>query len=299
MICARICCLALATLALSSCAKKTMPPIPEPGMTQVPCSALAPWGFPQQQGADSDDVQRRKSPQVVGFICHRGQFALGYDQSLRVPRWAMEIVDPAHLQGAPARIRKDWRVDPYIPKGFEVLPSDYSKEVTKDKIGVKAFVSYKNFANDEVLVGRTFYLSNTAPAIKKDNTPGAWERLEDQVAKWAVTKGDLLVISGPIFLNGTPLGWTGHTQKQRGSRDLRGVVAIPTDFYKIIVDIKSKEAIAFMVPNDDSPSSSLASMAKKVSDIEQLSGLNFFPTATDEDRHKIVQEVDVKLWPIQ
>ena len=303
MIGLRICGVALAVMALSACGKKTLPPVPDVGMANAPCKDVAPWGFPQpaSQEAKVEDARRsrKKGTPSVGFICHAGQYALGYDQSLRVPRWTTEIVSPSRQQGEAAKVRKDWRPDPFIPKGLEVLASDYSKDLTKGAIGVKAFVSYKNFANNEVQVGRTFYLSNTAPAIKKDDAPGAWERLEDQVVKWSADKGDLMVISGPIFLNGTPLGWAGHTQKQRRSDEARGVIAIPTHFYKIIVDLKTNEAIAFQVPNDDSSAEMLPSMAKRVSDIELASGLSFFPDVQGQDREKLEKQVNVRLWPIK
>lgn len=303
MTCLRLCGLALVVLSAAACAKKTLPPVPEPGTVNVPCAPLAPWGFPQVADTSPKPQEGRRRPRKtapsIGFVCHSDQFALAYDQSLRVPRWTVELVSPNRIQGQPARVRKDWRVDPFIPPGTEVAPSDYSKEITQGRVGVKAFVSYKNYANDEIAVGRTFYLSNTAPALRKDEVPGAWERLEDQVVQWSAQKGDLMVVSGPIFLNGTPLGWAGHKQKKRRSDEARGVVAVPTHFYKVIVDMKTKEAIAFQVPNDDSPAQSLGTMAKRVSDIETAAGLRFFPGLSDEERGKLVNGVNVRLWPIQ
>ena len=303
MTCLRIFGLALAVLSVSACAKKTLPPVPDPGAANVACERLAPWGFPQVADAEPKPQEGRRRPrksvQSIGFVCHSDQFALAYDQSLRVPRWTVEIASASRIQGEPARVRKDWRIDPFLPPGVEVSPADYSKELTQGRVGVKAFVSHKNYANDEVAVGRTFYLSNTAPALRKDEAPGAWEKLEDQVVRWSVEKGDLMVISGPIFLNGTPLGWAGHKQKKRRSEEARGVVAVPTHFYKVIVDMKTQEAIAFQIPNDDSPSSALAATAKRVSDIEAAAGLRFFPSLPEEERSRLVNSVYVLHWTIK
>ena len=286
----------LASLLLASCGKPTMPPVPPGDMASPPCGEVAPWGFPDLSVGSAKSSSKKKKTEL-GFLCRKGHYAVGYDSALRDPRWVAEIVLPELWQGEPKRVRKDWRPDPFVPTSSRVVLKDYSKEVTQGAIGVKSLASHKNVAANEILIGRTFYLSNTLPAFKKDEQPGAWERLEDQVVLWSKEKGKLLVISGPIFANGTPLGWTGTKAKQRREAD-RGTIAIPTHFFKVVVDEKSRQGIAFIVPNDDAPADSLPSLAKNISDVERVSGITFFPKLAPEESAGLAQ-TNPALWPIR
>lgn len=287
---------------VGACSPKVMPQVPLTPASGAPCSSLAPWGFPQAENLpkqEGESRSKRKGKSHIGFICHEQMYAVGYDQSIRVPRWVQEVVSPKKWQGEPAKVRKDWRPDPFVVKSAATTPSDYSKEITKGKIVVFSLASHKNFANNELAIGRTFYMSNTAPAIVKDDRPGAWERLEDQVVAWSAQKQDLLVISGTVFAGGSPIGWTGHTEERKRGKDNHPVIAIPSHFYKVIVDLDAKSAIAFMVPNDDSPAANLNVMARRVQDVERAAGIQFFPSLSPEDRAKIVGRVNVREWPMQ
>lgn len=208
------------------------------------------------------------------------------------------MVDPKNWQGEPKKVRKDWREDPFVPSGANVSVKDYAKEITQGKIGVKSMASYKNVAANEVMVGRSFYLSNTLPAYMRDEIPGAWERLEDQVVAWSGTKGRLVVISGPIYANNAPLGWTGVKSKKRREEG-RGSIAIPSHFFKVIVDEKTRQGIAFIIPNDDASSDKLPSLAKKISDVERVSGIVLFPGLGEEERKRLTDTVNPSLWPIK
>lgn len=287
--------------AAAACAPKKMPPVPLSIQPNVPCAELAPWGFPQ--AADLPDLsgKKRKSNKKssVGFICHKGMYAIGYDQTARVPRWVQEIVSPKNWDGTPQKVRKDWRPDPFVAPESVVTTEDYSREITQGRISLKAMASHKNFINDELAVGRTFYLSNSAPFVKKDDHPGAWERLEDQVVAWSAQKQDLLVISGTMFYNGAPIGRTGHKPEARRRDPGLPVIAIPSHFYKVIVDIDTKSAIAFVVPNDDSEASKLNAMARTVQDVELLTGIQFFPSLAPQDRAQIVGKVNIQDWPMR
>jgi endonuclease G len=289
--------LATAVLLLAGCGKPTMPPVPPGDLASPPCAETAPWGFPDlAAGAASGSSKKKKTP--LGFLCRKGHYSIGYDASLRDPRWVAEIVLPEQWKGDPQRVRKDWRPDPFVPTSSRVVLKDYSKEVTQGVIGVKSLASHKNVAANEIMIGRTFYLSNTLPAFQKDKEPGAWERLEDQVVLWSGQKGKLLVISGPIFANGEPLGWTGVKAKQRRQAD-RGNIAIPTHFFKVVVDEEAKQGIAFIVPNDDAPATDLPTMAKKISDVERISGISFFPKLGETEKSVLLNETNPALWPIQ
>lgn len=285
-------------LLLGACAKSKLPPVPPIEMASPPCADVAPWGFPYlEAGATKSENSRSKSRIELGFICRKEQYALGYDDKLRSPRWVVEVVSPENLQGDGKRVRNDYRADPFVPSPDRVTIEDYSKKITGENLGVISMASHKNVSANEMKIGRTFYMSNTLPAFRKGEDQGTWSILEDQVVKWAENKGRLIVVSGPLFANGELLGWTGVKTKQRRGED-RGNIGIPTHFFKVIVDEKTRQGISFIIPNDGSTSSNLPEMAKRISDVESISGINFFPRLSEDERASLTQSFTPSAWPI-
>lgn len=286
-------------LLLGACSKAKLPPVPPVEMASPPCADVAPWGFPYlEAGGAKLDNTRSNARLELGFVCRKGQYALGYDDKLRSPRWVMEVVSPENFQGDAKRIRNDYRADPFIPSNDRVTIEDYSKEIRGETLGVISMASHKNVTADEVKIGRTFYLSNTLPAFRKGEGEGTWSILEDQVLKWSESKGRLIVVSGPLYANGTPLGWTGVKTKQRRGED-RGNIAIPTHFFKVIVDERTRQGISFIVPNDGSTSSNLPEIARRISDVENVSGINFFPRMSEDERKSLTESFNPSDWPIK
>jgi DNA/RNA endonuclease G (NUC1) len=287
-------------LLLGGCSKEKLPPVPEKRSETIPCSNMASWGFPQRVfPAEINAKMRKKNFSSLGFLCRPDRFVLGYDTQLWAPRWVLEKTDKKNLEGNEATNHRDWRPDPFVPSQSRVLPEYYSKKYTQDQLRILQLASSKNVKNDEIKVSHTYYLSNSLPFIFVNKDPTAWGRLEDSVVKWTKDKSQLLVISGPLYANGMSLGWAGPMKEKRRSTDPdQRTIAIPTHFYKVIVDEKGKSGIAFIVPNSTAPAQDLPSMAKTIQYVEGQAGLNLFPEMSAEDRAKITNQVNARNWPL-
>ena len=90
--------------------------------------------------------------------------------------------------------------------------------------------------------------------------------LEDQIRTFTATKSVCWVICGPIFSG---------TTSTIGANS----VAVPSDFYKVVVYASGSgvEAAGFVMPNASS-SNTLSSYLRKIDDIEALTGLDFLNT---------------------
>lgn len=287
-------------LLLGGCGKEKLPPVPEKKEANIPCSNMATWGFPQRVlPAELNAKSRKKSFSALGFLCRQDRFVIGYDTQLWAPRWVLEKTDKKNLEGKEVHNYRDWRPDPFVPSASRVIPQHYDKKITEDKLRILQLASAKNVTANEIKTSHTYYLSNSVPFVFLEKKPTAWARLEDSVVQWTKDKSQLLVISGPMYANGMSLGWTGPMKKKRRTSDSdQRSIAIPTHFYKIIVDEKTKSGIAFVVPNNTAGASDLPSMAKSIQYVEGQAGFNFFPEMSAEDRAQIVNRVNVSSWPL-
>ncbi|MDW3059811.1 DNA/RNA non-specific endonuclease, partial [Vibrio sp. 1978] len=94
---------------------------------------------------------------------------------------------------------------------------------------------------------------------------------------------ELYVVTGPIY--------------QGNEGTIGNGVAIPSAFYKVILDPSFDEAIAFIVPHRDVSSSELANFITTIDEVERQTGLDFFAQTPDsiEDNMESVQWEE--MWP--
>ena len=281
------------------CSKTNLPPVPSIGIANQ-CSDMAPWGFP----FGNFDISAYGghiyiSEDTIGFICRPGLYAMGYDRSLRIPRWVLETVAHEKWMGPPQPVHHDWRPDPLVPLGDRVTVSDYDPKITGGLLAVYSMASYKNVRANEVAISRTFYLSNTAPAIRGKLSPSTWAQLEDQVIVWSRRHPRMIVISGPVYLGGMTLGWAGKQISKDHGTDKNGTIAVPTHFYKVLLDTQTFSAIGFLVPNDGGSVALSRQIVKNIPEIENDTGLIFFPGLTPEQSGVVMAPASGSDWPLE
>ncbi len=167
------------------------------------------------------------------YLC-RTSYNVIYSPDIKAPEAVLYTLTPQSYSGMfvdtkgndfmpdPQLERKErtgyvnYKDSPYVPLRY-ILPI----ETKKDQIGA-----------DE-----TYFMSNTSPALKTFYS-GVWMFLNKKVAKWTEAKGELYVITGPIYAE-KPIKVLG-----------KGKVPIPSHFYKILIDPKLKESITFVIPNE-------------------------------------------------
>jgi endonuclease G len=108
----------------------------------------------------------------------------------------------------------------------------------------------------------TFLMSNISPQVRNFNG-GIWRELEEDVKDWARKYQKIYVVTGPVLKSG--LKTIGKYNK----------VAVPEAYYKIILNGKHDEAIAFLMPNQTS-NERIETYATTVDEVEKLTKLNFF-----------------------
>lgn len=129
----------------------------------------------------------------------------------------------------------------------------------------------------------TFYTSNITPQ-NHDFNAGIWNDLEQQTRYWAKKYNHIYVITGGVLKDNL---------KTIGSEK----VAVPNQFYKILFDSTKPEikAIAFLLPHKES-NQPLYEFVVSIDEIEQKTGIDFFPKLPDHIENKLEKSTNYKNW---
>lgn len=303
----------LALVGLTGCAAK---PVPVPQGANAACSELTYQGFPRLEPAMAKS----------NFVCHKG-LALQYATPLRSALWVTQHLKAENLDEAKvSRDREQFLPDPVLPKG---LTPDANR-FTNTGYDRGHLAPAADFKENPAGMRHSFFTSNIVPQVPENNR-GIWAKLEKNTRAWAEQKGELYVITGPVYYAGgrpfTPVGWLAFNKgrpqyvieeyapmevvqdpnnpdkkERRKKKPLKrppsAGIAVPSHLYKVIYDPRANTAIAFVVPNAAVPESALGQYATTVAEVERVTGLRFFPELPFESQAALKTQVNPQAWII-
>ena len=215
---------------------------------------------------------------TTGQIVHHDAYVLSYNEKHEQAEWVAytlrkdkiihtNMKRPFFIQDPKVRTKSaDWRN--YKKSGYDkghLCPAGDRKSSRK-------------------LYTETFYTSNVTPQKHSFNA-GIWNRLEQKVRYWAKKYKHLYIITGGVL--------TSKNNKVIGKEK----VTVPSAFYKVILDYTEPEvkAIAFLIPHKES-SKPLYDFAISIDELEQKTGIDFFPKLPDDIETRLERKVDYKKW---
>lgn len=213
------------------------------------------------------------------IITHKG-YTVSYNCDWKIPNWVAYEITDYEVDGREERSDK-FVPDPMVPKYLSATTNDY-KNSGYDRGHMAPAADMKW---DEQAMKESFYLSNICPQLHNLNA-GVWKDLEEQVRDLAVQKGSIYVVCGPIVSD---------DYQTIGENN----VAVPDAFFKVLLQ-KEKEkihTIGFIYENK-SGKRPMSSYARTVDEIEELTGIDFFPALPDEIENKVEAEVDFSKWTV-
>ena len=103
--------------------------------------------------------------------------------------------------------------------------------------------------------------------------------------KFAYDNGTVYVVTGPVLADG-PYETIGESR-----------VSIPKRVYKTVLDYTGEErkGIGFVLPNESSDRS-LQSYAMSIDDVEEITGIDFYPLLPDEDEERLESAFSTADW---
>jgi len=211
-------------------------------------------------------------------------YAVGYSESRRNPLWAAYRVfhtDHPYSSTRPSTFSTDSRTL------ARVRASDYTASgYDRGHLAPNSAIVH-DFGKEAQL--ETFLLSNICPQTPALNER-VWERLEEAERKYADKCEEVWVIDGPIFadLNG------GKTER------LASGIAIPTAFYKILIDEEGHKGgapriFSVIMPQSVKGTELPQEFLTTVDEIEKETRFDFFP-ALDEATQAELESKVFKMW---
>jgi endonuclease G len=207
------------------------------------------------------------------YIC-RNQYAVAYSYVYKNPIYTTEFLTASHTGKLPRT--NDFRVDPSIPSQYAAFPSDYinQKGCTGMRCDRGHMTPDQDFSACAICVSESFFMSNMVPQNFKNNEV-IWKDMEVAIRKYVAQGNDVYVITGPVYAI-TPIATIGKNK-----------VSVPSHLFKMVIDSKSGNSIAFYMENDAIDPKLLSSKVVSINAIEKASGIVFESTLDKQSVGKL------------
>ncbi len=210
------------------------------------------------------------------IVFHK-HYRLSYNEDHEQADWVAYKLTEEKVLGT-ARRRDNFREDPFVITGSAALEDYRGSGYDRGHLAPAADMKISERAMSE-----SFYLSNMSPQTPSFNR-GIWNRLEGMVRRWAVDNEAVYVVTGPVLEDDLPA--IGPNE-----------VSIPRFYYKVILDYTEPElkGIAFLMPNEGS-SRPVQEYTLTISELEEITGINFFPYLDELEEELLEGIIDLSLW---
>lgn len=216
--------------------------------------------------------QTRYGMPAADQILINRHYVVGYSYYFRQAKWALEIVDPDHLD---VERSDSFRPDYRIPSMFRADLVDYEGS----GFDRGHLVASANQRETELQNSETFLLSNMSPQAPQFNR-GIWKDLESEVRRLnGQTKRngekkilETYVICGPVFYFDKPVQSIGAGDDNEVS------IPIPNAYFKSILAENDRGTLnmwSFLLPNEPSDEP-LESFRVSTTKIEQYTGIQLW-----------------------
>jgi endonuclease G, mitochondrial len=212
-------------------------------------------------------------------------FMVGYSDLRMNPLWVtyrLQAKEHAPIGPRPQRFEEDWRALIRVTHD-DYTGSGYDRGHLAPNYGI-ALVHGRQAQLE------TFLMTNISPQSPELNRQ-LWQRIEQAaVDHFAKLKGELWVITGPVF--GT------ETRRLSSSR-----VEIPQAFYKIFIappkGSRPMRVLAFMAPQTVNGNEPLDRFVVSVREIEKVTGLNFLHRLPQAQQDLLETAIHPEPWRLK
>lgn len=253
-------------------------------------SAMATGIVDESLGDCGSMVEAIGTPVVKGsgrtftLVCRQGH-VLAHNETYKTPIWVVERLAKSRFVGSAQRARK-WKSDPDLQDDGRPVAADADYSTTSKKKGRVYdrghMAPAASMKWDADAMRESFYLSNAAPQQGVHFNQHIWAELEFLIRDWTCDRGELYVISGPIYDTTAP--------------DTVGDgVAVPTAFFKVAYEPVQRRAIAIIMPNEEIDKGGLdtatviGGYVVPLSDVERRAGIRLFDALPARDRTRILR----------
>jgi len=241
-------------------------------------------------------IQKVGLPELIAGeeLINHVAMSLVYSEKHEQAKWVSHIITSDIINGKTGRTN-DFREDPLVKTG-SATEKDYFLKTLKE--GSKTKYNYNGFGYDrghlapsadfrwsKKALSESYFYSNMSPQLAKFNRE-KWADLEGLLRGYVYehTTTQLYVVTGPLLNDSLPV-------IERGVNK----VSIPEYFFKVVMDLKNKKAIAFIMPNKDIKYP-ISSYAVDINEVEEVTGINFFYQLEDGLEEELEGQKEINVW---
>ena len=213
-------------------------------------------------------------------IVHKG-YTVSYNADWKIPNWVAYELTDVEVAGEEPRAKK-FVPDPMVPKYESATTDDYKNSGwDRGHMAPAADMKWHPQAMKE-----SFYLSNVCPQNRNLNA-GVWKDLEEQVRDLAAQKGSIYVVCGPIV-----------------SDDYQTIgvnkVVIPSAFFKVLLQEENGQIhTSGFIYENVAGRRPMSTYAMTVDEVEEITGIDFFPSLPNKIEKAVESEVDFTKWTVK
>ena len=239
----------------------------------------------------SQKLEEMGWPDTEGELVRHSALALSYDEEHELARWVSHMILNDVAEGRTTRTN-DFRADPKISSG-STEEEDFFLKWQNDE-GEWEYDGYgydrghlapsADFRWNQKALSESFFYSNMTPQ-HPDFNRAAWAELEGYVRNYAIENSvDLYVVTGPVL----------NSDLKKVERSVNEM-SLPEFHYKVVLDAENDRAIGFLMPNElcEKP---LEAYVRSIDEIEEITGLDFFPALEDPLELQLESSSDYFPW---
>lgn len=204
----------------------------------------------------SDDLE-------ATFVCHTRYFLL-HNNEAKTPYYVIEPLNKKQVSGKNTRPGTKFSAEENVCETAQAQDKDY----VKSGLDRGHQAASADFSVSKALMEESFILSNAVPQQGLGFNRGIWKEFEELVRKLTIDRGELIVITGPIYADDdgkipdinsknnackTEIKFTAPKRAAicGAAKKCDGGVAVPVGLFKILYDPSNKRANAYVLPNID------------------------------------------------
>jgi DNA/RNA endonuclease G (NUC1) len=284
---------------------------PQPEIQKNPESCKSLWegiGLPLSNKDDDADA--------FTYVCHE-KFLVRHNNETKTPDWVIERLTADQVAKELSRPDQAFKPDTCLPSSGQAIDNNYRLSLYAR--GHQA--ASADFSVNEKWMRDTFVFSNAVPQEGAGFNSSIWSQLEAKVRDLARDRGEIYVITGPIYQNPNGKEIVVSEEQNPCGREIRlpvldrkeicggskaagptlsctEGVAIPAGLFKVIVDPGLGRVNAYLLPNIDHPSRKergtstdeyLATWRVSVLNLEDRAGYTFLPGLSRHERKAQVE----------
>lgn len=215
---------------------------------------------------------------VAEQILKRTAYTVSYNADLRIPNWVAWQLTSEHTSGKNKRDGISFAEDMEVPEpratNMDYMQSGYDR-------GHMCPSGDNKWSQTAQL--ESFLYTNCCPQRHSLNA-GIWNDLEAACRKWAKVYGTVYIACGPLL--------KGDRHKRIG----KNKVVVPEAFFKVILRMGDSPAAIGFIYNNEGKNEPLDCSYRTVDEIEELTGIDFFPSLNNAIEKKIEATADYSDW---